>query len=284
MSLPHSEKLTLPFVAVLTTHTVWKIEMTQSSDPEFSFTNLKPRSWGTRPAVDTFEVCSEFLALQTPEETLRFFDRYGPFQLEPHQEGADPKPLTALPIRWSGIQKAQSDFKAARMSASIDLSVINLERDNKKPPDWRYKNPVHAFVFQPLRGIELNFRGPEEFRLKLGYSKDDDPEDPSPSTVLSPKPGSPPLLSDAAIVNCSDVVTAVRASIFLRRMNGFTWRRCERKDCDKVFEVSVGQAKKKFHNWACGHLVAVRKSKAKKKKEEKEAKFKKTKSKTKGRK
>ena len=264
MSLPHSEKLTLPYVALLTVVTdVWKVEMTtQSSDPEFSFVNLKPTSWGKRPAVDAFKVCSEFLALQTPEETLRFFKRYGPFQLG--QERADPRLLTALPMRWSDIQRAQSDFKAARMSASIDFSFTR----DKKTGDLHYKNPVHHFVFQPLRGIELNFRGPDELRLKQEYSKDDDPEDPSPSTVLSPKRGASPLLSDAAIVNCDDVVTSVRASIFLRRMNGFIWRRCARKECDKVFEVSAGQGKKIYHSWSCGHLVAVKKSKKKKKDEE----------------
>jgi len=277
MSLPHSEKLTLEYVALLTATTgVWKIQMAQPSNPEFSFVNLNPTSWGKRPAVDAFKVCSEFLALQTPEETFQFFERYGPFELNPHQEGTDPRLLTALPVRWSEIQRMQSDFKEARMSASIDFSVSGIK--NKKTGGFdglHYNNPVHAFVFRPLRGIELHFRGPDELRLKQEYSKDDDPEDPSTSTVLSPKRGASPLLSDAAIVNCEDVITAVRASIFLRRMNEFVWRRCARKGCDKVFEVGPGQMRKIFHDWKCGHLVAVKKSKAKKKREEKETKPKK---------
>jgi hypothetical protein len=255
MSLPHSEKLTLPYVALLTTIDVWKVSMKQSSDPEFSSINTKPNTWGTHPAIDAFEVCSEFLALQTPHEALHFFERYGPFQLQP-QMSADPRRWKALRIRWSAIQRAQSDFLSARMS-----------------PEINFKDPVHLFVFQPLLGVELHFRGVQVPERE--YSKDDDPEDPSPSVVLSPRKGSEPSLSDAAIVNCEDIVTAVRASIFLRRMNGFTWRRCARKGCEKVFEVSAGWGKKIYHSWACGHLVAVKKSKAKKKKEAKEAKSKK---------
>ena len=261
------------------TRNVWEISLAESSDPEFSFLNLKPTSWGIRPAVDAFEVCSEFLALQTPQEALRFFERCGPFQLRA-KEGKDPRQWTALPVRWSEIQRAQSQFKAAQMAEWID-----------------FKDQVHLFVFQHLEGVELSFRGIEvsevvlsggkpESHLKQEYAKYDPRNDPSTSKVLSPKNASQQSLSDAAIVNCEDVVTAVRAAIFLRRMNRFVWRRCARKGCDKVFEVSAGRTKKIYHSLACGHLVAVKESFARKKKEkEKKAKEdKEAKSKKKGRK
>jgi hypothetical protein len=268
--LPHSEKLTLPYVALLTTVNnadeewktwdVWKVSMSDSSDPEFSFVNTNPRSFA-KSYVDAFEVCSKFLALQSPEEALTFFQRYGPFELLPKPR----KPRRARSIRWSRIQQAQSDFKAARMCASIDLSVIENE---KKKDDWHYKNQIHAFVFQPLRGVELSFRGVDVSPSGLGgklltneYSNDPDVDSDGRKVyrMRSLKPDSQSSLSDAAIVNCEDVVTAVRASIFLRRMNGFQWKRCARKGCNKVFEVSRGRDKRIYcTSGGCGHLVAVK--------------------------
>jgi hypothetical protein len=241
MSLLHFEKLTLPYVALLTTIDVWEVRMTKSSDPKFSFTNTKPNSWGTHPAVDAFDVCEKFLALQTPEEALRFFELFGPFQLQP-QKSEDPREWKALSVRWSDVRRAQERFKAARMVSQID-----------------FKDEIQRFVFQPLREVELTFRAPEVKE----YSEDDDPDDPPTSPVLSLKRGSQPSLSDAAIANCSDIVTAVRSAIFLSRMAGITWRRCARKDCNKLFKVSAGWGRKIYHSTACGHLVAVRKFNAK---------------------
>ena len=154
MSLPHSEKLTLPYVALLATVSVWKISLAEGFDPKFSFINTKPNAWGTHPAVDAFDECEEFLALQTPQEGLRFFERYGPFQLH-LQKSADPRQWKALPIRWSGIQQAQSDFKSARLSQQINLA-----------------DRIHSFVFRLLRGIELKFQPPEIFEVARKVHRD----------------------------------------------------------------------------------------------------------------
>lgn len=277
-------KLTLPYVALLATvnnadekwktQDVWEVSMSHSSDPEFSFDNTNPPSFATR-YVDAFEVCSQFLELRSPEEALTFFQRFGPFELLPQLSDdvfrvlsdlpntrknrkiallatSASKPRRAGPIRWSRVQRIQSEFKAARMCSRID-----------------FDEPIQRFVFQPLQGVELKFRGPEVFevvpikdkpekRIKPEYY-DDDPEvevsDVEGERVLSLKEGS--ALPDAAIVNCEDVITAVRASIFLRRMNGFVWRRCKRRGCDKVFEVSSNRDRKIHHSPECAHLEAV---------------------------
>jgi hypothetical protein len=296
---PHSEKLAVPFVALLTVFTdVWEVSVRDSSDPKFSFINREPKSYGYRPGVDAFAVSVEFLHLKTPDDALAFFRRYGPFQLAEKAQVRDPRKWTAQPVRWSEIQKAQETFRDAQMCAAINAG-----------------NPTHGFVFQPLREIELHFRGPQPFKivrdqhgkvrevLDRGYTVADDRDSGScPSRTVTdedsktkhvellevPKneeersvsrlaAGNIRLLkahpeasiSDAAIVNCEDVVSAVRASIFLRRMSGFRWKRCARKGCDNVFEVSIARrgGKQKIHcSPQCAHHHAQNKYIAREKK------------------
>ena len=304
IQLPHSEKLAVPFVALLTVFTdvwevsVWEVSVTDSSDPKFSFINREPKSYGYRPGVDAFAVSLEFLHLKTPDDALAFFRRYGPFQLsEKAHRFRDPRKWTAQPVRWSEIQKAQDDFRDAQMCAVINAG-----------------DPTHGFVFQPLREIELHFRAPHPFKivrdqhgkvrevLGRGYAVADDRDSgPCPSRTVTDEDGktkhvellevpkneeersvsrlaagnirllkaSPEAsISDAAIVNCEDVVSAVRASIFLRRMSGFRWKRCARKGCDNVFEVSIVRrgGPQKHCSPQCAHHHAQNRYIAKKKK------------------
>ena len=230
--------------------------MSRAADPEISFVNTKARNIGTR-YVDAFRVRSEFLSLQSPQEALAFFQRYGPFQLSP-EKGS--RPRRARPVRWSDIQKAQEQFHAALTCSSVNS-----------------QDPMHGFVFQPLRDVELNFRSPEVYQrderglaLKPEYRLDLDVDskiaEARKERVLSLKEGHRASLSDAAIVNCEDVVSAVRASIFLLRRSGFRWKHCARKHCDNVFEVSTALDRKKiFCGPKCAHLKAVNDYNARKK-------------------
>lgn len=196
----HSEKHTFPVIALLTTFNtsyegmgtrdLWRVSMSKSSDPEFSFINANTQQGIGHTDVDAFDVLERFLDLHSPEEVLAFFQRYGPFQLLP-QEGSQPR--QAQSVRWSHIKQAQSDFEAALKSPTLPAHL-------------------YEFVFQTLK-IQLRFRAvtPES---RLG-------------------------IDDAAIADCEDVVTALRASVFLTRKSGFRWKRCARKRCNKLFELDT---------------------------------------------
>lgn len=213
---PHSEKYTLPFIALLTVRGPWNVSMKRSRNPELSFEQKRPAEY--RVDYDAFAVTTEFLDLRSPEDALRFFQKYGAFQSSPAG--------SHKPVRWSLVQRAQSEFNAALTSDSI-------------PAD------LHAFVFQqPLR-VELRFRGVT-------------PE------ILQRDPG---WIGDAAIADCDDVVTALRASVFLKRMKGFRWKRCARKGCNQLFVLDT-KRDRIYCSPACGHLEAVNRYNARKKKRE----------------
>jgi hypothetical protein len=59
----------------------------------------------------------------------------------------------------------------------------------------------------------------------------------------------------AVLVRCKDIQDALRASVFLDRMEGFPWRRCGREDCGKVFRIESKHAKR-YCTPECAHLQA----------------------------
>jgi hypothetical protein len=211
---PHSEKYTLPFVALLTIRGPWQVSVTRSHDPEFSFHQKNPnllrkRGLEYRADFDAFAVTTEFLDLKSSEDALRFFQKYGPFQFT--RNGA--KKRRTEPVRWSLVQRAQSEFNEALTGDSIPANL-------------------YEFVFQPLK-VELRFRAVAPELLKA---------DPS-------------WIEDAAIADCDDVVSALRASVFLKRMKGFRWKRCARKECNQLFQTI--DPRKIYHSPECAHLKAV---------------------------
>jgi len=60
-----------------------------------------------------------------------------------------------------------------------------------------------------------------------------------------------------AIVRCKDAQEAVRAAIFLDRLDGFPWRRCAREDCGKLFKLKSKRAQL-YCDPDCAHLQSVR--------------------------
>lgn len=208
---PHSEKFTLPFVALLTVRGPWTVKVSRSRNPEFSFRQANPIKF--RTIYDAFEVTKGFLDLKSPEEALPFFEKYGPFQFRLNGS----RLRKAEPVRWNLLKnKAQPDFSAALTSASVS-------------------SELYQFVFgQPLR-VELSFRTVTAEILRAD----------------------PTWIDDAAVVECEDVVTAMRASIFLKRMHGFRWKRCARHGCNKLFEITEASDRKKYCTSECAHLEAV---------------------------
>jgi hypothetical protein len=61
----------------------------------------------------------------------------------------------------------------------------------------------------------------------------------------------------AVIVRCKDIQDAMRASVFLDRLDGFPWRRCAREDCGRVFKLESKRARI-YCSTDCAHLQSVR--------------------------
>ena len=59
------------------------------------------------------------------------------------------------------------------------------------------------------------------------------------------------------IVRCKDIQEAMRASVFLDRLDGFPWRRCAREDCGQVFKLESKRARL-YCSTDCAHLQSVR--------------------------
>jgi len=59
------------------------------------------------------------------------------------------------------------------------------------------------------------------------------------------------------IVRCKDIQEAMRASVFLDRLDGFPWRRCAREDCGQVFKLESKRARL-YCSTDCAHLKSVR--------------------------
>jgi hypothetical protein len=65
--------------------------------------------------------------------------------------------------------------------------------------------------------------------------------------------GDPP----AARVACKDIEDALRASVFLDRLDGFVWRRCRREDRGALYELTSKRVKL-YCSSECAHLQSVR--------------------------
>ena len=58
------------------------------------------------------------------------------------------------------------------------------------------------------------------------------------------------------IVKCQDAVDAVRAAIFLDKLDQLPWKRCAREGCRKLFQIG-SQPNKKFCGPKCSHYQQV---------------------------
>jgi len=60
-----------------------------------------------------------------------------------------------------------------------------------------------------------------------------------------------------ATIRCKDIQESLRASVFLDTLDGFSWRRCQREDCRKLFKL-VTKREKLYCSADCAHLQSVR--------------------------
>jgi hypothetical protein len=61
----------------------------------------------------------------------------------------------------------------------------------------------------------------------------------------------------SAVARCKDIEDSLRASVFLDRLDGFVWRRCQREDCGKLFK-RTSKREKLYCGSDCAHLQSVR--------------------------
>lgn len=106
---------------------LWKVEMSEDADPQFTFENTNPNSRDWSP-TDGDAVAKRFLNLKSPEAALAFFQKY---YLGDAKKADDDKKMR---IRWSEVKSIQENF----------LSAL----ENKPIPQ-----NLQAFVFQPLEVV-----------------------------------------------------------------------------------------------------------------------------------
>jgi hypothetical protein len=116
----HSQKLTVDVAVRLKNKVVpeetgekswdltslWKVEMSEDADPQFTFENQNPSSPGWSP-TDGDAVAKQFLNLKSSQDALAFFRKY--FLGEAKKPDKDKK----IRIRWSEIKSIQEAFLSA---------------------------------------------------------------------------------------------------------------------------------------------------------------------------
>lgn len=212
------QKFTLPIAGLLDVQEEWKVSMSGEPDPEFCFTRTHNVAYRRE---DSFKLRADFLNVRTPEDALRFFRYYGPFQITP-AAGSEKKRgpgVRVEAVRWSFFQRAQGDFKEALLSEGIPVE----------------KRWLYDFVFGRPLMIELWFEAVMPAASNSAFKRAASNE-------------------DAAIAQCHDVVDALRASIFLTRMGDFKWKRCSRPGCDQIFMQTHGR--QMYCDVSCAHSKA----------------------------
>jgi hypothetical protein len=217
----HTEKYTLRIAAPLRVREEWQVSMNQADDPEFSFARGKEVAFpsATVRTEDAFDVRDDFLSILSPEDALRFFEQYGPFQYKPDKISGTKEGKGARPerVKWSVVEQAKVDFEEALVKPGIPTRKA-----------WLY-----TLIFETPLALKLPFRAVTPELSRISHWKD-----------------------DAAIARCDDVVDALRASIFLSRMRGFKWSRCARQGCNRLFEQTT-KRQKLYCRPGCAHLQAV---------------------------
>jgi hypothetical protein len=229
----HAEKYTLLIVAELEWCDSWRISLSRQTDPVFAF-SLEPGLPRRYRAADAFEVQKQFLAVNSPEAALHFFERFGPLEVRP-DKGTQSKRRAnrANSIRWSRLLQVREELEGALLNNTVP-------------------SHVYGFVFDRPLMIQLPFRGARAKRVYRDGTAGAANED------------------DAAITDCYDVVDALRASIFLGRRRGFQWKRCARQGCNQLFEQDT-RHQKIYCTDRCAHLQAVNNYNAKRKKPKKQS-------------
>lgn len=212
--------------------------MDRSTDPTFRFAlEEKNHLRCYYRDSDAADVRSEFFLIRTPDDTLGFFRRHGPWEIRPGKETKSKQSgFKADPIKWSEIDQARTHLEGAFVNDEIPASLYEL----------LFGRPL--ILELPFIGSMTDMRDSSEDEWII-YCHD-----------VGGRKVSLPDRRDGdhgAVVHCHDVIDALRASIFLARLNSSRWKRCARQGCDQLFE-SHSKRERLYCTPECGHLQAVR--------------------------
>jgi hypothetical protein len=236
--------ITLPIVAVLPHRFEWAVKTKETGqDQVFSFT-AAPVGNGAAvrsmfcnfKATNAKTVCSDFLAVSSIGEAERFFQQYGPLEVQL-------------------AESAPESFELFDRSSMI-VTEIRLERrspatKSRTPPEamrirWsellRYKSLVEAALIRKEISNEISrsfWLAPLPLRLQippLGLTSKFVVEVLAKGKLKGWKLRRRDDLLPTAFVSCPDALSAIRANVMLSEVTQGHWKRCLRRSCGRAFE------------------------------------------------
>ncbi len=208
----------LPVFSYLETRGGWEVAMSEDADPLFSF------AWTRVETVDKDGTKSWSLR----ETSINVF--------EIREELFSVKNATQAVAFFQAFGPWQIKEHLSTESNSIRLSGLIRQRDF-------YRDALLSREIWSVRKASTN----EGIRTLL---QDWYLWQPLPMEMVFRQP-------PAVVIRCKDIQDAMRASVFLDRLDGFPWRRCAREDCGKVFKLESKHARI-YCCTDCAHLQSVR--------------------------
>jgi hypothetical protein len=148
----------MPIHPALETRREWEAKLNEEPDPAISFVfrnqpaELDQEGWVRWHAPpfrqeEAFELREEFFSIKTPDDALRFYQRYGPHQIQKHLD------LVARPVKFSDVLRTRDFYIHALFERSIDNLRQNYVGDSLED------GLQNIYLWQNL-SIELVFRQP----------------------------------------------------------------------------------------------------------------------------
>jgi hypothetical protein len=207
--------------AALQTFWPWEVSVSRDSDPEFSF---KLGQIVREEVVDGIPVftqnpvnCDVFKVREKAFGVQQVEDALELFKEFGPWRASIDNPSVGMNIRFSMVLALRDFFEEALLARSLE----KLHRAKDKSRDELIEEFIGLYLSWPLK-IDLQF-------------------------------GDPPQ----GVVLCHDIQESLRASVFLDKLDGLSWRKCHRKDCGRLFKLTTKKAKL-YCSTDCAHLQSVR--------------------------
>lgn len=172
---------------------------------------------------DALTVREQFMGLKTEKHFLDFLNRIGRFSSLPKAENHQGWLLSELEI----YQQLFGEF-------------------SQRPPDmWN----------EYVEGISPKSKVPAGIKSALWHSTSYKVEFRWKSTLQPKWLGA----NNLAVIETTDAISSILATITIDHLRGARLRACARKDCSQIFEITSRHKRKYCSNY-CGHLVSVRRT------------------------
>jgi hypothetical protein len=218
-------KFTVEIDPFLESRSEWHVTMDDAPNPQFTFALRFPPDW--KLPIDTSALHLEIKRGWTFREADVFDVRAAVFSMK------TPKDALECFRRFGPWQVAE---RFATTADPITWGQVQQGRDFYE----------HALLHRSIENLNRKYEGDE---LEEGFRN-----------LYLWQPLNAELLFREPyieLVRCWDVQMALRASIFLDRMEGFQWRRCARKDCGNLYKVS-SKRDRLYCKTYCAHLSNMR--------------------------